>query len=115
MTDLNQIPPVRLSLTEELKHRMDSRPDKYTLAWWEKRFDELIQAYRGACHSINLAVANTRDNETKLAKFGERIEQLERENINLKADIGEMLSEIAAMKNRIERMAVWAKTKGLEL
>ncbi len=115
MTDLNQIPPVRLSLTEELKHRMDSRPDKYTLAWWEKRFDELIQAYRGACHSINLAVANTRDNETKLAKFGERIEQLERENINLKADMGELRSIIESHSERIEKMAQWAKTKGHEL
>ena len=73
MTDLNQIPPVRLSLTEELKHRMDSRPDKYTLAWSEKRFGELTQAYRGACHSLTLAVANTRHNETQLPQFGRRI------------------------------------------
>lgn len=115
MTDLNQIPPVRLSLTEELKHRMDSRPDKYTLAWWEKRFDELIKAYHGACHSINLSVANGRDTDTRQRKSDERIEQLERENMNLKADIGEMLSEIAAMKERIEKMAQWAKTKGHEL
>lgn len=121
MTDDNPPKPLR-SLAEELKQSIHSRPDKNTLAWWEGRFQEILQAYKGATHSINLSVANTRDNEARLKTFSEMLETFRGEQDAVRADMGEVMAEntimrdeLAAIKIRIEDMARWAATKGKQL
>lgn len=114
--------PLR-SLADDLKASIHSRPDANTLAWWERRYQELLQAYRGANHSINLAVANTRDNEARLRTFAEMIEEFKNELHGFRADIGSVLAdntllreENASYRARIEKWAMdmekWANTKG---
>lgn len=121
MTDDNPPKPLR-NLAEELKQSIHSRPDKNTLAWWEGRFQEILQAYKGATHSINLSVANTRDNEARLKTFSEMLETFRGEQDAVRADMGEVMAEntlmreeLAAIKIRIEDMARWAATKGKQL
>lgn len=121
MIDDNPPKPLR-SLSDELKQSIHSRPDKNTLAWWEGRFQEILQAYKGATHSINLAVANTRDNEARLRTFAEMIETFRGEQDAVRADMGEVMAEntlmreeLSAIKLRIEDMARWAATKGKQL
>lgn len=114
--------PLR-SLAEELKASIHSRPDPNTLAWWERRFQEILQAYKGASHSINLSVANTRDNEARLKTFSDLLNEFRSEILNMRADIGGLLSEVtllreenAAYRARIEAWAknieTWAVSKG---
>ncbi len=107
------------SLAAQLKESIDSRPDKYTLAWWESRFEEQLKAYHGANHSINLAVANTRENAARLATVQEMLAVFRTELDAAAATIGSLQAEnttlrddIAAIKKRMDDMSAWAKTKG---
>lgn len=100
------------SITDQLRERMANRPDQWTLAWWKSQFDELLKAYRGACHSINLAVGNTREHAEILMQFGERVATVEQENRLLQARLGEMQAENSAMLKRIDDMAAWAAKQG---
>lgn len=123
----------RPTLTEQLAERLKNRPDQYTVAWWKQeleglnaRFDEALKAYRGACHSINMAITNTKDNEARLVRFQAIIETTAAENNMLQAMIGEMKAEMDALRlematcreenaviqRRIADMARWAASKG---
>lgn len=125
MLDEHTTPPVLKgkNLEELYKERMASRPDAWTLAWIKKQFDEVIKGYLGACHAINTAVMNTRENREQIEKAEKRIEGLETEVQLLMAKIGgmaidaEMLlqrfneseEEKAVLKKRMDGMADWAK------
>jgi hypothetical protein len=127
--DLDNPPKPLRSLADELKASIHSRPDKNTLAWWEGRFQEILQAYKGASHSINLAVGNTRDNEARLKTFAEMIEnfkgeldavrcdmgEIQAENTMLKEDIVLIKAEMVIIQKRIADMADWAAKKGKQL
>lgn len=123
----------RPTLTEQLAERLKNRPDQYTVAWWKQelealhaRFDEALRAYRGACHSINLAITNTKDNEARLVRFQAIIETMAAENNMLQALNGQMKAEMEALRlematcreenaviqRRIADMARWAASKG---
>ena len=117
------------SLANELSQSLHSKPDPNTYAWFNRKLDELAQGYRGANHSINMAVANTRDNEARITKFAEIIEAFKLEHHDLRADMGQMMAEnselrdensalrneIASIQKRIADMAAWAATKGKQL
>mgnify|MGYP003627496254 CR=1 FL=1 len=49
------------TLTEQLQERRDLMPDKWTLAWWDKRFDEKKQQVAGLQHTVNNLSASNRD------------------------------------------------------
>lgn len=86
-------------MTEPLpEDRRQTLPDTWTLGWFEKRFQDLQTAYRGASHGINRALALYDDflSETKLLR--KRCETLERERTEDRAKIGELAA-------RVERMA----------
>lgn len=99
------------ALRERTADRMNTKPDKYTLAWWDKRFEEISQAYRGATHSINLSVANTRDHEARLIKFQERVDELVHENLDLKAAMGSLQAELVTVTARLDKFAAWAQKR----
>lgn len=84
------------TFTEELQERRDLMPDKFTLAWWEKRYDELKQGYIGANHSINSAVASIRDCWAEL-KAQRKI------NTQLESDIKECQAVIGELTARVDR------------
>lgn len=103
-------PPLKGSLSEELLKR--PKPDAWTVAWFKSQIDEILRAYRGACHAINLAVANTRDNAAELKRHSEQMEAIQKENQLLQARMGELQAENVLIQKRIDDMAAWAKTKG---
>lgn len=125
MIDEHTTPPVLKggNLAELYKEREANKPDPWTMAWLKKQFDEVIRGYLGACHAINTAVMNTRDNREQIEKANKRIEALETEVQLLMAKIGgmqveaEMLlqrfneaeEEKAVLKKRMDDMATWGK------
>lgn len=121
--DLDNPPKPLRSLADDLKASIHSRPDPNTLAWWERRYQEVLQAYKGASHSINLAVGNTRDHEARLKTFAEMLETFKTELRDFRADLGELQSENTMLREenstyraRIEKWAAdmerWAVKQG---
>lgn len=110
MIDDHATPPTLKgkNLEELHKERLASKPDAWTYAWLKQKFDEMAKGYLGACHGINLAVVNVRENRELVLALEKRIEAVERENQMLMARIGEMQAEAEATKKRIDEMANWA-------
>ena len=90
------------TLTEQLQERRDLKPDKFTLAWWEKRFDELKLGYSGANHNINNAVASARDCWAELKKQREV-------NAVLAAEIKECQAVIGELTARMDKMSEFVR------
>ncbi len=84
------------TFTEELQERRDLKPDKFTLAWWDKRFDEIKQAYRGVTHNLNTAVASIRDCWAEL-KAQRQVNKV------LEADLKECQAVIGELTARLDR------------
>jgi chromosome segregation ATPase len=95
------------TLTEQLQERRDLKPDKFTLAWWDKRFDELKQGYVGANHNINNAVASARDCWAELKTQRDVNANLENELAESQARTGQLQSELTQLTERVEKMAGW--------
>jgi wobble nucleotide-excising tRNase len=79
------------------RERMAESPDKWTLAWWNKQFTEVITAYRGASHGINLALARTDEFQNAVAALRKRCDELERERDSDRAKIGELTARVQRM------------------
>lgn len=99
------------TLSEELRDRMDLRPDQFTLAWWKQQFDELRQVLAGATHTINMAVANERDFWKELKTQRQVNERLRKELEETKAEVGKLQSELTGLRSRFERVADWANSQ----
>jgi len=112
MIDEGTTPPIGRSIEKELRERQASRPDQWTMAWIREQFAEILKAYRGACHLLNLVVATNRDHETRMKTIESELADVKRENQLLQAGIGELKAENVLILKRIEDMAAWAKTKG---
>ncbi|MCP4783370.1 MAG: hypothetical protein GY878_07450 [Fuerstiella sp.] len=95
------------TFTEQLQERRDLKPDKFTLAWWDKRFDELKQGYAGANHNINNAVASVRDCWAELKNQRTVNADLKNELIESHARIGQLLGDLTQLTERVEKMAGW--------
>ena len=78
--------------------RKQTLPDVHTLAWWQKQWSEVLQAYRGISHAVNRSMALYDDFVSEAAAIRKRCENLEREREVDRARIGELAA-------RVERMA----------
>lgn len=92
-------------LRDELEQRMAAKPDQWTLAWWEERFQEVLKGYRGATHGINRALAEYEDACKAIEELRAQVELLEHDREADRAKIG----ELAAV---IEKMRAWAAKQG---
>ena len=101
------------TLGEEMQDRLNDpvKPDKYTLAWWNRRFDEVKHALRGALHNISTATASIKDCWAELKQQREAHRQLKIQLDDAYARIGELSAEVTSLSERIQRMADWAKQK----
>jgi phage-related tail protein len=81
-------------LSSELRERLAAKPDQFTLAWWEERFQEVLKGYRGATHGINLALSECEDVHKEIKDLQAQIKLWEQD----RAKIGELQA-------RVERMA----------
>ena len=86
------------SLTDELKKRLDQKPDQWTLAWWEDRFREVLKGYRGATHAVNRSLAEYEDACKAIEELRGQVKLLEADREADRAKIGELLA-------RVDRMA----------
>lgn len=102
------------TLTELYKKRMENKVDPWTVAWLKNKFGEILTAYKGACHAINLAVAHAVENRETInalsSAMEKRMESVEAENQMLMARIGELQAENELVRKRIDDMAEWAKS-----
>lgn len=83
-----------MTLSEELQKRMGQKPDQWTLAWIEQRFQDVLKANRGVVHASNCVLAENEDAMKMLAELEKRVVCLEAD----RAKIGELQA-------RVERMA----------
>lgn len=82
-----------MSLSDEFQKRMAVKPDQWTLAWWEERFQDIQKGYRGATHAINCAAAELEDAQKKIDTLRESIASLEAD----RAKIGELQARVDKM------------------
>lgn len=116
-------PPLKGGKTLAERHAevLASRPDPFTYAWLQSWKDEVLKAYRGCCHLLNVVTAEIRDLAAKMLKTDERIEVLHNEISLLQTHIGQLQSELndlrsdnslmwddnKAIKKRLDEMAAW--------
>ena len=91
-------------MTELPADRQNTTPDKWTLAWIEKRFADVLTAYRGASHGINRAMALYDDFISEATELRKRVDSLELEREADRAKIGELQA-------RLERMAAFLNSQ----
>lgn len=115
-------PVAKKSLQEELKEKLENKPDPWTIRWikmhfdeWTSKFSEVIKAYRGVCHTINIMTADIRDLISRSRKQDERIEDIHSETAMTSARMGEVFAEntilreeVAVLRSRNEAMGRWA-------
>lgn len=115
-------PSTKKSLQEELKERLENKPDPWTIRWIKQQFEELaakftegIKAYRGLCHTVNIMTSDIRDLITRSRKQDARIDDVQSETAMTSARMGEVLAEntilredYAALRSRYESMGKWA-------
>ncbi len=89
-----------MSVSEELQKRMAVKPDQWTLAWWESRFQEVLKAYRGATHASNCVLAECEDAHELLKVLTERVASLEADRVK----IGELQARVERMAEFLNKM-----------
>lgn len=98
------------TFTEELQERRDLKPDKFTLAWWEKRYDEKKQQVAGMQIGINNAVASNRDCWAELKNQRQVNKELAAEIKDCQAAIGELTARLDRQGEFLTKL----KEKGAE-
>jgi len=93
-------------VTEEFEKRQAEKPDKWTLAWWNEQFQEMLKSNSGLKHALNLALSELED----AAKLRERIASLETAAEGDRAKIGQLQAELAAITGRLDRQGEFLTT-----
>lgn len=112
-------PVTKKSMSEELKERLENKPDPWTIRWikqqfeeWSAKFSEVIRAYRGVCHTINIMTSDIRDLIAGRRKQDERIDTIQSESEMTSAYTGrlnaELESHIQSYEARMESLGRWA-------
>ena len=82
------------SLSEQLKDRLNTRPDPNTMAWLRKQYTECHDAYRSVSHVAALAHTNSLKLTDRLTSLEHAISQKDSEITELRALIGELTARI---------------------
>jgi hypothetical protein len=85
--------------------RMAQKPDQWTLAWWQERFDEILKGYRGATHAMNRTIAECQQSFLAVEELRKRCDALERDRQEDRAKLGAQEASFVEMQSRVERMA----------
>lgn len=94
-----------MNVKEEFEKRQSEKPDQWTLAWWQERFEEIRNGYRGATHAINRTIADYADAWTAIEELRKRCEVLERDRQEDRAKLGSQEASFVEMQARVDRMA----------
>jgi hypothetical protein len=85
-------------ISSEFRERLASKPDQWTLAWWEERFQEVLKGYRGATHGINRSLAEYEDACKAIGELRQSVTAILEDQEADRAKIGEL-------QGRIDRIA----------
>ena len=96
------------SLSEQLKERLNTRPDPNTMAWLRKQYVECHDAYRSVSHVAALAHANS-------LKVIDRLAALEADRVKTSAEIESLRAMIGELKETIDKSReAWRKLRKQE-
>lgn len=90
-----------MTIQEEMKARMESRPDKHTLAWWDDQFETVAKGYRGLTHAVNCVLAEVEDRDSQVKKLAALVESWTEELDAAKAAIGKLQAEVTTLKETV--------------
>ena len=85
-------------LSSEFRERLASKPDQWTLAWWEERFQEVLKGYRGATHGINRSLAEYEETCKAIGELRQAVQGILDGQQADRAKIGEL-------QGRVDRIA----------
>ena len=89
-------------MADELRKRLEQKPDQWTLAWWRSRLDDLEKCYRGATAAINRSLADYEESAKSIKELRQRVQALEQAREADRALLGEMAA-------RLDRMAEFCR------
>jgi hypothetical protein len=92
-----------VTITEEFQKRQAEKPDKWTLSWWSKQFQEVLDSNRGLKHAHHLALAEIED-------LGKQVKEL-RETLQLMASSADQdRAKIGEHQERLDRQGDFLTT-----
>lgn len=90
-------------ITEHFQEVADSTPDKWTLAWWKRQWDEVKRAYAGANHRMNLCHAAYEDVRVAAQAVTEQCLAMEKRCETMEAEVGRLREQVATLEVAIEK------------
>ena len=78
------------TMGEQFQAAADSRPDRYTLAWWRQQFDEVKRGYAGANHGINRCNAEYVECWEAVKALRKRVDSLDAGLEAARAELGKL-------------------------
>lgn len=91
------------SFTEQFQEVADTKPDKFTLAWWQSQWEEVQKGYRGASHGINSCRADYADCQEAIKRMQQQCEALEKQRDETAAEIGRLQAKVMDVEASIEK------------
>lgn len=99
------------SLTDRLNKLRDNKNqflgNKQVQDWYEQRFRQLLDAYDGASHAVNLAMKEFSSQHERVKTLEARVEKLERERDELSAANGKLQMDVLGLAERVDKMSQW--------
>ena len=87
-------------LTPELKTK---QLDRHTLAWWDDRWVEVQQGYRGATHAINRCWAANEDVMKVVRELTERLDEEGKARAETEAAVGKLQEEVVKLNASLDK------------
>ncbi len=86
-----------------MQSRMDQRPDRYTLKWWEEQFANQAKATRGATHAMNLVLAEIEDLDSTVKDMKKQVDAHAQEIHVANVEIGKLQAEVTLLKETMDK------------
>ena len=91
-------------LDKELESRMETRPDRHTLAWWREQWAEVHRGYRGVTHAVNRCLADYESADERIQELGRRVQALGEQLQESQAEIGRLHAELEEKLDRVREV-----------
>lgn len=91
------------TLKELMQERMDSRPDKHTLAWWQDQFEQVAKGYRGLTHACNRVLADNEDQFKNIQTLVKAVTRIDLDLQEANAKIGQLQAELTELKETMDK------------
>ena len=92
------------SLSEQLKDRLNTRPDPQTTAWLRKQYTECWDAYRSVSHVAAMAHGNSLRVIDRVTSLEFAMSQKDSEITELRALIGELTARLDKASDVVKKL-----------